>query len=369
MKHYVGMDLHSNNTYVGILREDDRRVLKGKFPNDLSTILKVLAPFKEEVEGVVVESTFNWYWLVDGLMDAGYRVHLANPCATQQYKGLKYTDDRHDAFWLATMLKLGILPEGTIFEKEDRQLRDLLRKRLMLVHHRTTHILSLKSLLNRNLSLRINSNLIKTFTENDIDELIDDRHLNLSARANIATMRFLDSQIRTIEKEILGQAKLKPEFEKLMTINGIGKALALTILLETGNITRFKSASNYASYCRCVPSKRLSNDKAKGKNNRKNGNKYLGWAFVEAANFAKRYCPLAKQYYQRKTAKTNSIIAIKAMANKIAKTCFYIIRDGADYDPMKIFANPLINKGCDSKPTRGLANNQNAPIGITVATA
>lgn len=368
MRHFVGMDLHSSNTYIGILREDDRRVLKGKFPNELSTILEVLFPFKEDIEGVVVESTFNWYWLVDGLMDEGYRVHLSNPCASQQYRGLKYTDDRHDAFWLATMLKLGILPEGTIFKKEERQLRDLLRKRLMLVHHRTSHILSLKSLFNRNLSLRMSSNTIKTLDMSDIDELIKDHHLNLSAKANIAAMLFLNAQIKLLEKEIMGQVRIRPEFEKLMTIPGIGKSLALTIIMETGNINRFKSASNYASYCRCVPSKRLSNDKVKGKNNRKNGNKYLGWAFVEAANFAKRYCPLAKFYYQKKTSKTNSIIAIKAMANKIAKVCFYIIKDGVDYDPLKIFAYPSMNKGCDSKPARGLANNHNAPIGLPVAT-
>ena len=369
MELYVGMDLHSTNTYIGILSKENKRILKGKFPNNLSTILSVLNPYKGHIKGVVVESTFNWYWLVDGLMDEGYRVHLANPCAIQQYKGLKYTNDQHDAFWLATMLKLGILPEGYIFPKQERQLRDLLRKRLMLVHHRTTHILSLKSLFNRNFSKNINSNIIKTLDEKYLDNLIQDRHLNLSARANIHTIAFFNSQIRLLEKQILTEAKLKPEFGKLMTVPGIGKSLGLTILMETGNISRFKSASNYASYCRCVPSKRLSNDKAKGKNNRKNGNKYLGWAYVEAANFAKRYCPMAKHYYQKKTAKTNSIIAIKAMANKIAKACYYIIKENVDYDPLRIFQKPLtINKGCGSEPPGGLAHNQNAPIGPTVAT-
>jgi hypothetical protein len=63
------------------------------------------------------ESTFNWYWLVDGLMDLGYRVHLANPAAIQQYSGLKYTDDDSDALWLAEMLRLGILREGYIYPK------------------------------------------------------------------------------------------------------------------------------------------------------------------------------------------------------------------------------------------------------------
>jgi transposase len=66
------------------------------------------------LKGVVIESTYNWYWLVDGLMEARYRVHLANPAAIQQYNGLKYTDDHSDARWLAHLLRLGVLPEGYI---------------------------------------------------------------------------------------------------------------------------------------------------------------------------------------------------------------------------------------------------------------
>jgi hypothetical protein len=95
-KLYVGLDLHSNNTYVGVIDSKERRVLKGKFPNQLEVILGVLEPHKERIVGVVVESTFNWYWLVDGLMDNGYKVHLAHPAAFQQYNGLKHTDDEHE---------------------------------------------------------------------------------------------------------------------------------------------------------------------------------------------------------------------------------------------------------------------------------
>ena len=104
--------------------------------------------------GVVVESTFNWYWIVDFLSEAGYRVHLANPAAIQKYSGLKHSDDKHDAFWLAEMLRLGILPEGYIYPKEERPIRDLLRKRGHLVRLRTSLILSLQNIVTRNLSVR-----------------------------------------------------------------------------------------------------------------------------------------------------------------------------------------------------------------------
>jgi len=111
MKLYAGIDLHSSNNYLGIIDEEDKRIYKQKLSNDLRKVLSALEPFKEEIEGVVVESTFNWYWLVDGLMEDGYRAHLANPSAIKQYEGLKHVDDVHASFFLARLLRLGILPE------------------------------------------------------------------------------------------------------------------------------------------------------------------------------------------------------------------------------------------------------------------
>ena len=141
MKLYSGIDLHSSNSFVGVINEQDQRLFRRKLPNDLSTILQALDPFKESLEGVVVESTFNWYWLVDGLMENGYKVHLANPSAIKQYEGLKHTDDNWDSFWLAHLLRLGILPEGYIYPKETRSVRDFLRRRLIYVKHKTTPML------------------------------------------------------------------------------------------------------------------------------------------------------------------------------------------------------------------------------------
>ncbi len=136
MKFYVGVDLHSNNSYIGVIDEEGGKVFRHKYPNDLDTIINGLLPFREYIQGVVVESTFNWYWLVDGLSEAGFKVHLANTTAIQQYSGLKYTDDTSDAFWLANMLRLNILPEGYIYPKATRSIRDLLRKRLILQYQR-----------------------------------------------------------------------------------------------------------------------------------------------------------------------------------------------------------------------------------------
>ena len=130
---YAGIDLHSNNSYLGISDEEDKRHYKKRLPNQADVILAELEPYRNDLVGVVVESTFNWYWLVDMLMDDGYKVHLANPAGIQKDKGLKYRGDKHDAFWLARLLRLGILAEGYIYPKEWRPVRDLLRKRGHLV--------------------------------------------------------------------------------------------------------------------------------------------------------------------------------------------------------------------------------------------
>lgn len=367
---YVGMDLHSNNTYVGLIDENGNRLLKGRFPNRLAVLLKVLEPYKENIKEIAVESTYNWYWLVDGLMEAGYQVSLAHPSGFQPYNGLKYSDDKSDSFFLARLLKLGILPKGHIYPKEERQVRDLLRKRLLLVRQRTMHILSFQSLVNRNNSLSLSSNDVKKLVPQDMASMFDDAYLIESAKANINMIRYLELEISRVERILVKKTSIRPEYKILLTVPGIGKYLALTIVLETGDIHRFKEAGNYASYCRAVESKRTTNTKSKGRNNRKNGNKYLAWAFLEAANFIQRYCPEAKEFYNDKSRKTHKVIAIKALANKISKACYYMLRDNQPFDVNRIFGKPQkLNqiKGSGSKPDMGTGNQAQAPIGKTAA--
>lgn len=325
MRYYVGMDLHSNNTYVAVMDQDGRRVWKGRTQNFLQVILDLLERFRAEIEGLVVESTFNWYWLVDGLMEAGYRVHLANPSAIKPYEGLKHSNDYDDAFHLADLLRLGILPEGYIYPKQERAMRDLLRKRQMLVRHRTALILSFQNLYNREKGCQFASEDVKRLREEDALELFSKPLAGLAAKADVATIAFLTRQIEELENVILSSLRLLPQFQRLKTIPGIG------------DIRRFSAVGNYASYCRCVESRRLSNQKKKAGGNRKNGNKFLGWAFVEAAHHARRHCLQARSFVQRKVAKTNKIVGLKALAHKLARAAYYIVRDEVDWDVEKAF--------------------------------
>ena len=317
MKLYGAIDLHSTNNVTVVIDEQDRVVYQKRLPNDLALILKELSVYQSELQGIVVESTYNWYWLVDGLMEQGYRVHLANTAAIQQYEGLKYTDDHSDARWLAHLLRLGVLPEGYIYPRADRPVRDLLRKRSQMVRQRTTNLLSIQNLLTRNTGSSLNAKRVKGLDVQQVDELLTNPDLALAVKANLSVMLSADEQVELLEQSVTQRVKLRPQFCFLKTVPGIGEILALTIMLETGDIGRFPSVGNYASYCRCVGSQKISNGKKKGQGNTKNGNKYLAWAFVEAAHFAVRFNSKIKSFDQRKKAKTKGVVAIKAVAHKL----------------------------------------------------
>lgn len=338
MKLYSAIDLHSNNHVLVIIDAQDQVIVEKRLHNDLRATLQVLTPYREHLCGIAVESTFNWYWLVDGLIEAGFSVHLVNTAAVKQYEGLKYTDDTHDAFWLAHLMRLGILPTGYIYPKAQRAVRDLLRKRAKLVRQRTAHVLSAKSLYTRLTGRDPSTHVIKRYTAERIYlPTLDDANRRLELQCSLRLIQTLNQHIAEIEKTARKQVELAPAYAGLKGVPGIGEILALTIMLETGELSRFASAGQYASYCRCVKSTKLSNGKKKGEGNTKNGNKYLAWAYVEAAHFAVQHHRLAKRFYQRKQAQRNSIVATKATAHKLARACYYVMRDGVTFEPGRLF--------------------------------
>jgi transposase len=337
MSLYCGIDLHSRDCWIAILDDQLKVVHEAKVGNDLEAVRGVLAPFGSELKGVAVESTFNWYWLVDGLAEAGYQMRLTNTWAIKQWEGLKYSDDRHDAKWLAHLLALGILPEGYIYPRQTRPVRDLLRRRAFLVRKRTSFLLSMRGAFECRTGLRTRSADVRRWTDEDVSFHIEDPTSALGITCLLKPVQALDEQIRIIEKEAIRHAKLRNEFRPLLGVWGIGKILALTVMYEVGEISRFKKVGNYASYCRLVKTDRLSAGKRKGSGNSRNGNPYLSWAYSEAAHFAVRYHPVAKKYFQRKMSKSNGIIAIRALAHKLARASYYVMRDQVDFIPEKVF--------------------------------
>ena len=244
---YGGIDLHSNNNVVALSDEADQVVYRKRLSNDVETVLAALAPYQDAIGGLVVESTYNWYWLVDALMEAGYGVHLANTAAIVQYSGLKYSDDDTDAAWLAKLLRLGLLPEGYIYPKAERAVRDLLRRRLSLVHQHTANLLAVQNLFSRNRGRSISANEARRLTPEVVAELVVDPNLALAIQSTVLAMRAQQAAIDLLEREAWRQTKATQVWQPLLTVSGIGRILGLTIALETGPIERFAGVGNYAS--------------------------------------------------------------------------------------------------------------------------
>lgn len=334
---YGGMDLHGNNVYCTLIDGSYRPVLEKRLPNDLSVIIETLDPFKEGIVGLAVESTFNWYWLVDGLNKHQYPTRLVNTARMQENIGLKSANDKTDSRFLAKQMAMGILPEGYIYPEEERPMRDMLRRRMSLVHMRTGEWLRLEGLVARHSGQDLGINALSTIEGNKLEALLGGDPVVIEmAQVCYRHITFLDQEITMIERRVEKQVKLTDDYKRLMGIPGIGRILAMTIILETGPVTRFKGPGNYASYCRSVKAEHTSNGHRKGDGNSKCGNKYLGWAYVEAANFAIRYSPELRAWYQRKAAKTKRVVALKAMANKLAKAVFFILRDEVEFDVKRL---------------------------------
>ena len=239
---------------------------------------------------------------------------------------------------MAHLFRLGILRTGHIYPAEQRAVRDLSRKRAQLVHSRTMHILAVETLVARQSGGRISGNCVKQLTADDVADWGWSADSALAVQATVDLVQATTDVIKRVEKRIRERIQLTPEFAVLKSVPGIGDVLASTIMLETGAIERFAEVGNYVSYARCVGSGRYSNGKKKAEGNRKNGNAYLAWAYVEAAHFALRYNEAAKRFYERKKAKTSTVIAIKALAHKLARACYYMLKEQTLFDEKRCFA-------------------------------
>jgi transposase len=227
---------------------------------------------------------------------------------------------------------------GYIHPPAERALRDLARKRIQLVRSRTQHVLAVENILARSTGSCLSATAIKRLAADDVGTLGLAADVALAVQANLAVIATLNLEIGKLEARLLEGVKLRPDYARLKSIPGIGEVLAIVIMLETGDVARFAQVGNFASYARCVSSIRISNGKKKGEGNTRNGNAYLVWAFIEAANFARRYSEEARSFFDRKKARTNSIVATKALAHKLARASYHMLKEGQGFDVKRCFA-------------------------------
>ncbi|MDF3933669.1 transposase [Pseudomonas citronellolis] len=208
---------------------------------------------------------------------------------------------------------------------------------MQLVRSRTQHVLAVENILARQSGQQFSGTLIKQLSATLVDRLSLPTEVALAIKANVAVIETLNVQIDALERYLLQRSQLREEFALLKSMPGIGEVLATVIMLETGDIERFAYAGTFASYARCVASAHYSNGKKKGEGNSKNGNAYLIWALIEAANYARRFSTEAKRFFEKKRSKTNNVVATKALAHKLARASYHILKAHKPFDAKRCF--------------------------------
>ena len=199
------------------------------------------------------------------------------------------------------------------------------------------HVLAVENVQARQTGARMTADRIKRMGTEAVLQMGLPEDVALGMQANVAIISALNDEIAKLERRLAQCLRPRPQYAVLTSAPGIAHVLAPVILLETGSIERFESVADYASYARCVDSVRLSNGKKKGEGNVRNGNKYLAWAYIEAANMARRWCPEARRFYDRKRARTNAVVATKALAHKLARACYHMLKTGQPFDMRRCF--------------------------------
>jgi transposase len=340
MTFYCGIDLHSKKSHVCIIDKDGEKVKEENLNNNLTLILEFLKPFGEDVH-IVIESTINWYWIVDGLMEAGYDVKLAHTLGLHMITGAKVKTDRRDAFKLAKLLRMGEIPEAYIYPKEKRPLRDLLRRRVELVQERAACYSSLRvQFIKYNLNTMSLTDL-KQFLPADINIMLIPQELKDYCLMILQRIDLLSNQIHQLDTYLKGVTLEDPKFKILLTLPGVLYVLGLMIYYEIGDINRFSNVRQFVSYCRLIPGISQSSDKVKRGKGSNQGNHYLKFAFTQAANIAVRYYPKLKKFRDKhaKRRKGNAVIMVAncILAHKIAIATFHMMKEGVPFDEVKLF--------------------------------
>jgi len=338
--YYCGIDLHARNCVLCVIDAKGHPVAEAKLPNEWGQLLDFLSPYGPDLH-IAIESTLNWYWIVDGLQEAGYDVHLAHTLGLYMISGAKVKTDRRDAFKLAKYLRLDELPEAYIYPSDQRPLRDFLRRRIGLVEIRTSCYTSLRIQLMRYNLNTMNAPELKQLAIEDINALPLPGELQDYCAMLLERIDILSGQIHYMDDYLKAVTVADPLYQHLLTVPGIGYTLALTIYYEIGEIRRFASARRFASYCRLVPALAQSDQTTRKGRGKKQGNRYLKWAFTQAAHIAVRYyLPCRKFRYKpanKRSGSAATMVANCILAHKLATATYHVLKEDTPFAMNKLF--------------------------------
>jgi len=332
---YCGIDLHARSMHVCVLDASGCVVLDKGLPCNFDSLLQALAPFRDDV-GVGVECMFGWYWLADRCAQHQIPFAVGHALDMRLIHGAKAKNDKIDARKVAHLLKGGNFPLAYAYPKGMRETRDLLRRRMYLVHKRAELITHLEILNAQNNLPPFGKKLAYAANRSElrVAQRFADPSVKMSATLDLALIDKLDELIAQVEQHLTRTAKVDDvqTYHRLRTIPGVGPVLALVLLYETHRAERFDHVGQFLSYARLVPCLHESAGKKLGAGGKKIGNAHLRWAFAEVACLFLRGSERARKWKQKQENKHGSGKALGVLAARLARAVYHLLRKGEAFD-------------------------------------
>jgi len=338
-QYYCGVDLHVKTMYVCILDATGQVLVHRNVPSTPEALRSVIGPYRTELV-VAAECMFTWYWLADVCAAEGITFVLGHALAMKAIHGGKAKNDKIDSHKIASLLRGGLLPQAYVYPAAMRSTRDLLRRRLHLVRKRgqlLAHIQNTRAQYNLP---EFGRRLAYPGNRDGVVDHFADPSVRKSIEVDLALIGQYDALVTDLELTIVREAKRHDgdAFHRLRSVPGIGKVLALTILYEIHDITRFDRVQEFASYARLVKCQKQSGGRTLGTSGAKMGNVHLKWAFSEAAVLFLRHTKEGKTLLAAIAKKHGKGKALSILAHKIGRAVYYMLSRGTVFSTEKFLA-------------------------------
>ena len=337
-KHYCGVDLHTRSMYLCVQDHDGRKLLHQNYPADPLRFLHAIRPFRENLV-VGCECMFSWYWLADLCLDEQIHFVLGHALYMKAIHGGKSKSDKIDSDKITTLLRGGMFPVAYVYPRGMRETRDLLRRRMHLVHIRGGTLAHIQNTNSQYNLPPFAKKICHARNRSDVAERFTDESLRTNIELDLNLIDHYDQLITQLELFLVEHAKIDDafSFHLLRSVPGIGKVLALVLLYEIHTIERFASAGDFLSYARLISTRGESAGKLKGVMGRKIGNAHLKWAFAEAACLMIRELDQAKRFVQRLEAKHGKPHALAVLRARIGRAVYYMLKRREPFDVKRFF--------------------------------
>ena len=326
-QYYCGIDLHARTMYVCIIDQAGKTLVHRNLRASGENLLKVIAPYREDI-CVGVECTFSWYWIADLCDREKIPFVLGHALYLKAIHGGKSKNDKIDSHKLAVILRGGMFPTAYVYPGQMRSTRDLLRRRMYLMHKRAELLAHIENTNSQYNLPPFPKKLAYKANRSGVVDRFDDPGARKSVEVDLHLLDFYDQLLNNLELFIVKTARVhdSQSLHLLQTTPGIGKILSLVMLYEIHDIDRFPTVGDFISYCRLVKPQRESAGKKSGSRNSKIGNHHLKWAFSEAAVLFLRGNEPAQKIHQRRVSKHGKPKALAILAQKIARSVYFMLK-------------------------------------------